>query len=223
MNFDLLPNKSGKREKVTIQIFQLVTLSYLLCHLILRCKGRICRQFLTLCGAYHTCLTNDIILFYSTGEGGLGGVIRNHKGDWVVGFCAKEAHTTPLQAELIALRQGLIMAISNNLVPLDINLDSLEAINMLHAGSSLYNNLIFECRSLMGKLEAAPPAHIFREQNKVADMLSKEGLKCTAFGKPKFLIVPPMYANNAVWNDILGTTFVRGELVFVILLILGNY
>lgn len=29
MNFDLLPNKSGKSEKVAIQIFQPVTLSYL--------------------------------------------------------------------------------------------------------------------------------------------------------------------------------------------------
>ncbi|KAH0708843.1 hypothetical protein KY284_010270 [Solanum tuberosum] len=134
-------------------------------------------------------LNTDGAVNYNTGDGGLGGVIRNHKGDWVIGFTSKSSNTTPLLAELSALRQGLVMASSNNLTPLDISLDSLEVIN----------------RSLMETLGAAPPAHIFREQNKVADLLSKEGLKCTTFGKPKFLIVSPMYANNAIWNDILGS------------------
>ncbi|KAK6794984.1 hypothetical protein RDI58_008437 [Solanum bulbocastanum] len=153
-------------------------------------------------------LNTDGAVKNNPGDGGLGGVVRNHKGDWVVGFVSKEANTTPILAELNALRQGLTMAISNNLVPLETNIDSQEVVNMFHEDNALYNNLIYECRLLMERLGAAPQTHVFREQNRVTDMLSKEGLKCETFGTPTFLIVPPMYANSAVWN-ILGTMYVR--------------
>ncbi|KAH0645300.1 hypothetical protein KY284_033184 [Solanum tuberosum] len=63
------------------------------------------------------------------GPGGLGGVIRNHRGDWIIGFYQQRSPCQPNPGRL-----------------------------------------------LMEKLGAVMPAHIFREQNKVSDKLSKEGL-----------------------------------------------
>ncbi|KAK4727256.1 hypothetical protein R3W88_032173 [Solanum pinnatisectum] len=63
--------------------------------------------------------------------------------------------------------------------------------------------------SLMEKLGAAMPTHIFREQNQVPDKLSKEGLNCTTFGQPIFWIVPLLFAKKLVWTDILGTVYSR--------------
>uniref|UniRef100_A0A0V0HNA2 Putative ovule protein n=1 Tax=Solanum chacoense TaxID=4108 RepID=A0A0V0HNA2_SOLCH len=64
-------------------------------------------------------------------------------------------------------------------------------------------------RLLTEKLGAAMPTHIFWEQKKVSDKLSKEGLLCSAFRDPTFLIVPPMFANSAVWTGISGTMYSR--------------
>ncbi|KAK4734382.1 hypothetical protein R3W88_008643 [Solanum pinnatisectum] len=34
------------------------------------------------------------------GIGGIGGVIRNNKGDWVIGFIGKTPHTNPTMVKL---------------------------------------------------------------------------------------------------------------------------
>ncbi|KAH0639641.1 hypothetical protein KY285_036227 [Solanum tuberosum] len=122
-------------------------------------------------------LNTDGVVKDNPGDGCLWGVIRNHKGDWIIGLISKEANTTPFLVELNALRQGLAMASSNNLVPLEINLDSQEVVTMFHEETALYKKLIYECGSLMEKLNAAPPIHVYREQNRVANLISKEGLK----------------------------------------------
>ncbi|WMV59607.1 hypothetical protein MTR67_052992 [Solanum verrucosum] len=97
---------------------------------------------------------------------------------------SKEAHVNPILAELRALRQGLIMALEHDAKPLDINTDSIELTKLVKHSNHPYSNLVLECRSLMRRLEVALPTHVFREQNKVADMLSKEGLKQDTFGRP---------------------------------------
>ncbi|KAG5621757.1 hypothetical protein H5410_006975 [Solanum commersonii] len=61
----------------------------------------------------------------------------------------------------------------------------------------------------METLEATMLMHIFREQNKVADKLSKEGLKCKVYGDSNFLLVPPVFVNQQVWADTLGTMYSR--------------
>ncbi|KAH0645308.1 hypothetical protein KY284_033192 [Solanum tuberosum] len=102
------------------------------------------------------------------GPGGLGGVIRNHRGDWISGFYQQRSPCQHNPGKVRALRQGVLMAIEYKLNPIDINTDSMELINMFEHDNHLFTNLIFECRLM--------PAHIFREQNKVSDKLSKEGL-----------------------------------------------
>ena len=57
--------------------------------------------------------------------------------------------TTPLMAELLALRHGLAIAKANNLNPIIIEIDSSTIIPMLANDHPSYHNIIIECRSLM--------------------------------------------------------------------------
>ncbi|KAK6789478.1 hypothetical protein RDI58_013278 [Solanum bulbocastanum] len=115
---------------------------------------------------------------HTLGEEGIGGVIRNHKGDWIVGFTSKEAFVTLILAELRALRQGLLMEVEYKTQLLKINTDcKKKMINLLENDNHPHTNLTTECRLLMEKVKAETSTHIFREQNKVANMLNKEGIK----------------------------------------------
>ncbi|KAH0709752.1 hypothetical protein KY284_011179 [Solanum tuberosum] len=162
-------------------------------------------------------LNTDGAVKSSPSHGGIGEVIRNHRGYWIIGFMSKEAHVNPILAELRALRQGPIMALEHDAKPLEINTDSIELTKLMKHSNHPYSILVLECRSLMRRLEAALPTHIFREQNKVADMLSKEGLKKDTFGRPTFFIVPPSVSidklrmdRNAFHNLVILTKDIGG-------------
>ncbi|KAK4708914.1 hypothetical protein R3W88_029839 [Solanum pinnatisectum] len=60
----------------------------------------------------------------SPGPGGLGGVIRNDLGGWVMGFIEPIPMANPVRAELQAMRRGLSLAVQKNLSPIEINSDS---------------------------------------------------------------------------------------------------
>ncbi|KAK4737455.1 hypothetical protein R3W88_001152 [Solanum pinnatisectum] len=152
-------------------------------------------------------LNTDGAVKTTLGLGGRGGVIQNHRGDWIIGFISREAHINPILVEIRALRQGFLMSMEFKTHPLDINTDSM--IHLLEHESHPYTNLISECRSLIEKLGTTMPTHIFREQNKVSDMLSKECLKCNIFGKLTYLIVSPLFAKDATWTEISGTMYSR--------------
>ncbi|KAH0645295.1 hypothetical protein KY284_033179 [Solanum tuberosum] len=110
----------------------------------------------------------------ASGPGGLGGVIRNHRGDWIIGFYQQRSPCQPNPGKVRALRQGVLMAIEYKLNPIDINTDSMELINMFEHDNHLFTDLIFECRLLMEKPGAAMPTHIFREQNKCRTSLARK-------------------------------------------------
>ncbi|KAK4734773.1 hypothetical protein R3W88_009034 [Solanum pinnatisectum] len=115
------------------------------------------------------------------GPGGLEGMIRNHLGLWEKGFVEYTPLTNPIRAELQALRRGLSIATNYNLSPLEINS---EIIRMLKNGNLLYDDLITDCRSLMARLDITSLEYVFREQNRVADKLAKEGVKTEDAGQP---------------------------------------
>ncbi|KAH0632138.1 hypothetical protein KY289_037582 [Solanum tuberosum] len=84
------------------------------------------------------------------------------KSQWGLEGGLYEQGTTnhPILAEIQALRQGLLIAIHHNLMPLDINSDSTKLITYLEHNNHPYTNLTLECRLLIEKLGAALPTHI---------------------------------------------------------------
>ncbi|XP_070026590.1 uncharacterized protein [Nicotiana sylvestris] len=126
-----------------------------------------------------------------------------------MGYIENIPLTTNTLAELKALLKGLQLAEQNGWVPLDINTDSAEIIQMLLTGNLIYDPTICECRLLMQRMDRVVVRHTYKEQNRVADAIAKEAAKPTLLGRSSLLAVPPMFVNDLFWADILETEVVR--------------
>ncbi|OIT00921.1 putative ribonuclease h protein, partial [Nicotiana attenuata] len=103
---------------------------------------------------------------------GIGGIIRDHRGNWILGFAgtvlSKEANVT----EILALLQGLRCAVQHNLTPLNVEIDAKEVIRLLTNNNILHANLLSDCRHLLKQLHDPTVSHAYREQNRLADKLA---------------------------------------------------
>nr|XP_016482300.1 PREDICTED: uncharacterized protein LOC107803181 [Nicotiana tabacum] len=63
--------------------------------------------------------------------GGIGSVIRNSGGDWIIGFFNRIKAHNSTHAELQALQAGLNLAYEQRLAPLEIDTDSTDIIKLL--------------------------------------------------------------------------------------------
>lgn len=86
------------------------------------------------------------------GPGRIGGVFRNYKRDWIMGYIKNILHTNAQQDELLAILEGLRIAITNQLSPLVINSDLSTEIDMIFSNHIGYCNIILECRYLIQML-----------------------------------------------------------------------
>ncbi|KAF3682035.1 hypothetical protein FXO38_01458 [Capsicum annuum] len=111
--------------------------------------------------------------------------------------------------EFLALREGLKLVEQFNFLPIKINTDSTEVINMLTNDNLLYHVFLDECRSRLRSIGTPPVQHCYREQNQVADLLAKKGASNQITSEPVILLVSPLFAWKAVWVDNVGTMFER--------------
>lgn len=92
----------------------------------------------------------------------------------------------------MALKEGLKLELKQNLKPLEVCIDSMEIIRMLHQCNLLYDSVVNECKCLLGSLGNPPVYHTYREQNRVADMLAKQGSKRDFFYKLRVFATLPV-------------------------------
>lgn len=144
----------------------------------------------------------------SVGRGGLRGIKRDHEGSWILSFTQSALCTVPIEAEWKALIRGLQVAQNHNLIPLEVNTDSLAIINMLGNGNARYDNFICQCRYIISRMEKVVLKHVFREQNQVAHMLAKERAKQGNYGNIKFFVTPPVFVDKLFKSDYLRTYYV---------------
>lgn len=128
---------------------------------------------------------------------------------WVLGFSKGFLCSTNNQMELLALSEGLKLVEKHQLLPVEININSQEVINMLHLGNLHYNAIINDCSSRLRRIGNPIVARCFREQNGVVDALAKMGVGSSVQMETGLFVVPPMYAQQLLWADIIGTYFVR--------------
>ncbi|KAH0641622.1 hypothetical protein KY289_032596 [Solanum tuberosum] len=140
---------------------------------------------------------------------GIGGVIRDHNGDWIVGYMGNLHMSNNVKAELTALMQGLRIALARGLLPLEVNIDCKKFITFIENDHPSYTNMIFDCRDLLGRLGNPPIQHTFREANRVADALARDGSKINQANLFFCLKVPPVCVLEKLDADKGGTIFVR--------------
>ncbi|WMV51752.1 hypothetical protein MTR67_045137 [Solanum verrucosum] len=114
-----------------------------------------------------------------------------------------------MKAELIALLQGLRIALERGLVPLDVNVDCKEIKTLIRGEHPTYENIIFDCRDLLHRLGNSPVHHVFRETNQVADALANEGAKMNQINSFLCMEVHPVFISKKLEADKEGTPFVR--------------
>ncbi|XP_075104621.1 uncharacterized protein LOC142178786 [Nicotiana tabacum] len=139
---------------------------------------------------------------------GIGGVFRNHQGNWIIGFVGSVKEGTSVQIELFALLKGLQIAVQKYLKPIIIETDAHAIIGMFKAPTMHFTNIINDCRLLLQQLDSLPLQVIYREQNCVPDSLARYGVMhaqehCLLFG------TPPHFAMSFYEQDHTGTLHSR--------------
>ncbi|OIT28623.1 hypothetical protein A4A49_63639, partial [Nicotiana attenuata] len=143
---------------------------------------------------------------------GIGGVIRNNNGHWLVGFQEVVPCFSSVHAELLALKQGLYVARMQGLSNIEVKMDSTDAINCLENGMPFLNDIIFECRSLIMQLKVQTISHTFREGNKLAHRMAREALSNVKCRDLTILYYPPLFVNEVLQSDVEGITYVTKKL-----------
>nr|XP_016453234.1 PREDICTED: uncharacterized protein LOC107777662 [Nicotiana tabacum] len=110
-----------------------------------------------------------------------GGVFRNNRGDWVLGFTKGLPNTDSLRAEFQDLWMGPKITLGQGLSLLVIDTNSEMVLKMLKHSNLTHNPIISECRYLMEQLWKPVIDHSYREQNQVAYLLAKEGARKEVF------------------------------------------
>ncbi|XP_019237577.1 PREDICTED: uncharacterized protein LOC109217762 [Nicotiana attenuata] len=139
---------------------------------------------------------------------GIGGVIRDHQRNWIIGFAGGVQQGSPTQIELLALLKGLQIAAKQNQLPLIIETDAQNVLGMLNSPALNCINIVTDCRSLLQQLDRASVQVIYREQNGVADTLAKYGAmhvqeQCLLFESP------PLFAQSYYHQDHQGILHLR--------------
>ncbi|WMV51784.1 hypothetical protein MTR67_045169 [Solanum verrucosum] len=114
-----------------------------------------------------------------------------------------------VKAELIALMQGLKIALARGLLPLEVNVDCRELIDFIENDHPSYTNMLSDCRDRLTHLGSPPVHHTFREANRVVDALAKKGLQINQENSVFCLEVPPVFVSEKLDADKGGTLFAR--------------
>ena len=131
-------------------------------------------------------------------------MIRNDKGEWVIGFSEYLGYCSGLTAELEALLRGLKVARELGIKKLGIRVDSIVLVGLLTEKRNehpKYHFLVRQCKQLMDEEGwDVDIKHCFRKTNQVADTLANIGitgrLEMTLYQTPPREIQSILYADN---------------------------
>ncbi|XP_058203102.1 uncharacterized protein LOC131317581 [Rhododendron vialii] len=126
-------------------------------------------------------LNTDGCWYEMNGRGGFGGLFRDHKGDWIMGFYGRRNFSSSLEAEIWSIYKGLKIILERKLKNVAIESDSLTAVNLIKEGNPSNHPqsvLINEAHFIMAKTNT-PIEHTYRSANQCADHLARMGVEQT--------------------------------------------
>ena len=146
----------------------------------------------------------------TSGLAGVGGLLRDHRGDWISGFHKGVGRSNSLLAELWAMVEGLKLGRELNIPNILVQTDAYVVTKLLAGrfrNNAMLNPLVAECRNLLDKFPLNSVKHVCREANQCADILAKMGLQSQA--SLSILCSPPRDVYFAVTDDLAGACFPR--------------
>ncbi|CAA0834083.1 RNase H family protein [Striga hermonthica] len=118
------------------------------------------------------------------GPSGFGAVLRTHEGVWIEGISGNIGIADNNLAEVIAIFEGLSLALARGCTALTCYSDSQEAlrlINMAAVNTHVMGGLIMNIKDKISSIQDIRFFHLWREGNSVADCLARRGSKEEAF------------------------------------------
>jgi ribonuclease HI len=145
---------------------------------------------------------------------GYGGVIRDHRGEWKMGFSGHVDYTDCLRAELLAILNGLLVAWELKDRPRNVicRSDCLQAVEYMK-DSTLNpcedSDIVDSIRELVSRdWWSVSFEHILRECNQCADYMAKMG--ANSFDCPlKTFEEPPIVLHSQLKSRVEGTIYIR--------------
>lgn len=115
----------------------------------------------------------------STGEASIGGVFRNHKAEFLLGYAEPIGKTTSTVAELVALRRGLELVLENDWNRVWLEGDEKSLVEIIvrkrRAKCEEVREQVSLINSIISELESCIISHVFREGNRAADKFARMG------------------------------------------------
>ncbi|GLT37826.1 hypothetical protein SLA2020_121150 [Shorea laevis] len=150
----------------------------------------------------------------SSGQAGAGGVFRDHRGHWLLGYTRNIGHTNSLAAELWAIRDGLSLAVERGFTKIIVETDSKVAVTLLNSNYINFHplaTLLDDCRALLCQIPEVHLHHIYREANSVADLLAKMGTTLAS----SFVILEhcPTDICNMYFLDVMGNSIPKNIII----------
>lgn len=145
------------------------------------------------------------------GLAGAGGILRDHRGRCVGFFSANLGNCIAIRAELMALKKGLMLALEQDAMQVDVRMDNLaytQIINMdeSYVGPNL--QLVKQCKELIAQHPwIVTILHCYREANRAADWLANRGVVLEL--PMDFGVHPPSELARIIWEDNSGFSFPR--------------
>ncbi|XP_060182063.1 uncharacterized protein LOC132611694 [Lycium barbarum] len=121
-------------------------------------------------------LNTDGSFISTNGKAGIGGVVSNEQGDFIMGFSIPVNSSSNNQAEMEAASFGSNWCIQNGFTNIHIELDSLLITEMLIKKDTKNMKLKHMVKATSNTLRGANVifTHCFREANQIADFLAKK-------------------------------------------------
>lgn len=141
-------------------------------------------------------------------KGAAGGVLRDWKGEFILGFSdALIECSSALEAELWAIKIGMQTVVARGYRNLIVESDSLKAIQIInaHKGDFLRSSI----QHMTRMVDRICWNHVYRETNSVADGFAKHGLSLSQDQSIRVFESAPDFIESRLYGDRIGKIYCR--------------
>ncbi|KAH7569010.1 hypothetical protein JRO89_XS06G0088600 [Xanthoceras sorbifolium] len=145
------------------------------------------------------------------GKGSIGGIFRNHKAEFLLGYAESIGRTTSTIAELAALRRGLELVLENGWNDVWLEGDAKTLVDIIvekrRVRCAEVQRHVSDIISIIPEFDNCMISHIFREGNRAAHKLAQLGHQSQ---KPQiWRRIPPHQLLQIMHEDAEGKIFFR--------------
>ncbi|KAM1235651.1 hypothetical protein ACFX2J_005084 [Malus domestica] len=115
-----------------------------------------------------------------TGKASIGGVFRNHKAEFLLGFAESIGEANSTIAELVALKRGLELVLENGFRDVWLEGDAKALLDIIVKRKKDFKcaevqRQVNDVNSILPKLNGCIVSHVYREGNRAADKFAQIG------------------------------------------------